>query len=85
MGKLTQYSDNLIRTCRDDPRDNFGPLTLTKNKVFVMGDNRDQSYDSRYFGVIDKKDIKGKALYIYWSWDAVSKSVRWNRIGNNIE
>jgi signal peptidase I len=50
-----------------------------------MGDNRDQSFDSRYWGFVDVKDIRGKALYIYWSWDPVSKNVRWNRIGKNIE
>jgi signal peptidase I len=79
-----QHSDNIIRTSRNDPRDNFGPLTLPKDKLFMMGDNRDQSYDSRYWGFIDMRDIKGKALYIYWSWDPVSESVRWNRIGKNI-
>jgi signal peptidase I len=80
-----QHSDSIIRTSRDDPRDNFGPLTLPKDKLFVMGDNRDQSYDSRYWGFIDIRDIKGKALYVYWSWDPASESVRWNRIGKNIK
>jgi len=67
-----QYSDKQIRTNGNDPRDNFGPLTVPKDKVFVMGDNRDQSYDSRYWGYVDKDQIRGKALYIYWSKKADS-------------
>ncbi|MEK7307521.1 MAG: signal peptidase I, partial [Nitrospirota bacterium] len=62
----------------DGPRDNFGPLTIPKGKIFVMGDNRDQSYDSRYWGYVDKTHIKGKALYIYWS-------KKTDRIGDEIK
>ena len=55
-------------------------MIIPNDKVFVMGDNRDQSYDSRYWGFVDSKDIRGKALIIYWSWDP-NNSVRFNRIG----
>ncbi|NIO21624.1 MAG: signal peptidase I, partial [Candidatus Aenigmarchaeota archaeon] len=50
-------------------RDNFGPVTIPKGQYFVMGDNRDNSQDSRFLGFIEGPTIKGKALYIYWAKD----------------
>jgi signal peptidase I len=51
----------------------------------MMGDNRDRSYDSRFWGVIKASDIKGMAFIKYWSWDQDSWRVRWDRIGRLIE
>ena len=48
--------------------DNYGPVTVQKDSIFVMGDNRDDSDDSRYWGDVKLEKIKGKALIIYWSW-----------------
>ena len=65
-------------------RDNFGPFIVPHNSFFVMGDNRDESYDSRFWGVVDLEEIKGRAFIMYWSWNgdgAWYEVVRWNRIG----
>ncbi len=62
-------------------RDNFGPITVPPGKYFAMGDNRDESYDSRFWGFVDKDKIRGKAWVIYWSWDGPT-DIRWSRIGN---
>ena len=76
----TIYKDDKI----DPRRDNFGPFTVPRRSFFVMGDNRDQSYDSRFWGIVDMNEIKGKAFIIYWSWNSeggLLDKVRWNRIG----
>ena len=76
------HTDSYDLPASVQPRDNFGPVIVPPHKLFVMGDNRDQSYDSRFWGFVDLKAVKGKALMIYWSWDKNNFGVRWNRIGH---
>ena len=66
------------------PRDNYGPATVPAGEFLMMGDNRDRSYDSRFWGYVKLDQIEGRAMFIYWSWGADSQSllgIRWNRFG----
>ena len=50
-------------------RDNFGPYTVPQGEYFVIGDNRDDSRDKRFWGCVPEENIKGKAVFVYWSWE----------------
>jgi len=80
--------EDAISRRRIPGRDNFGPVIVPPNAYFVMGDNRDHSLDSRFWGFVDFSKIKGEAFLIYWSWDKEGHGVdwlkgwgRWDRIG----
>ena len=67
-------------------RDNYGPITIPKGKYWMMGDNRDNSADSRVWGFVDHSEIVGQGLIIYFSWNPwrplwpIWKKIRWHRI-----
>ena len=63
------------------PRDDFGPVIVPPKHLFMMGDNRENSQDSRFWGFLNVDKVKGKALVIYWSWNAIDNWVRFDRFG----
>ena len=71
------HSDKSI----DPARDNHGPVKVPNDSVFVLGDNRDESYDSRELGFVKKSDIKGNAFFVYWSWKSEKSKVECSRVG----
>ncbi len=78
------YTDPRVMPRNMDPRDNFGPVKVPSDQLFVMGDNRDNSRDSRYWGFVHVGEVKGKAFLIYYSWDSSNHGIRWKRIGRVI-
>lgn len=90
FGKPTYYAEQLgtirhqMQYLVDQTGKNDGPWLVPKDSVFVMGDNRDNSQDSRVWGFVKYNKILGKALIIYWSWDGDERWVRWERIATLI-
>ncbi len=72
-------------------RDNWGPITIPDEYFFMLGDNRDDSEDSRYWGLVHESAVKGRPIFIYYSFDSRNvnpvpwlTSIRWTRIGGAV-
>jgi signal peptidase I len=74
------HTDPNVRAAGFDFRDNYGPFTVPPGDLFMMGDNRDNSNDSRYWGPLEMDFVKGRAMFLYWSWDGDRNWPRWNRL-----
>ncbi len=90
IGPPTVYEERIgdatyrVQYLHDKSSINGGPWLVPQDSVFVLGDNRDNSQDSRIWGPVKRDGIKGKAIKIYWSWDRAAAKVRWERIGQII-
>lgn len=74
------HIDPNIRPAGYDVRDNFGKYTVSAGNLFMMGDNRDNSNDSRFWGPVNMDLVKGRAMFLYWSWDSQRNWPRWSRL-----
>lgn len=68
----------------EDRRENFGPFVVPEGEYFMLGDNRENSQDSRWWGTVTHEQLRGKAMFIYWSWDGDRGQPRWSRLGDII-
>ena len=82
---LSPPSNDYQEVTSFDVRERFGPVTVPADSYFVMGDNRDNSQDSRYWGFLPRHYVKGKALLIYWSYDAGADAMAESGAGATIK
>lgn len=78
--KYAKWKSKTMLPAYSSPRDNYGPVIVPRKELFVMGDNRDNSFDSRYWGFVPYKDIVGQAFIIYFSWNPKNHfDIYWKR------
>lgn len=74
---FSKNSDRKIIPADLSFRDNFGPYVVPMGQYFVMGDNRDDSRDSRFWGSVPEENLLGKAVFVYWSWEPDPDAPGW--------
>jgi signal peptidase I len=88
--QLAHLTGDVDRSNYHPTRDNWGPIVVPNDNYFLLGDNRDESLDSRFWGFLDPARVKGKAALVYYSYERGSLQpfpwlhVRWDRIGERI-
>lgn len=78
------YDDSPVVPVSSRIRDNYGPFTVPPDSIFCLGDNRDNSLDSRFWGPVPLDYVKGRAVLIYWSYEAGRDEWQWRGLGNRI-
>jgi signal peptidase I len=78
------FPDLRILSRQQRLRDNFGPFTVPEGHYFFLGDNRDESYDSRFWGAVPRHYLKGRALMIYWSYGGETPDGTWSGWGQKL-